>query len=187
MNRYLSVIKKSCSEVFKNTSYIILAIAITLLTLIFVILLPNMRLLVDILFSLDISIGVKFKVVLSLLGGISTNFSTLSASYTVGIAILFGLNISMIVYFLKRKKEKLAGKSLASGIGGIGSGVLGVGCAAFGSFLLSTILASLGATGAIAILPLKGGEFGILSVVLLLISLIVISKQIIRPQTCSVE
>ena len=61
---------------------------------------------------------------------------------------------------------------------------LGIGCAACGSFILTTALSSFGAASALAILPLRGGEFGILSVVLLALSLVLISKKIAAPLIC---
>jgi hypothetical protein len=49
------------------------------------------------------------------------------------------------------------------------------------------MLSSFGAASALAILPLRGGEFGILSVALLAFSLILISKKIAAPLTCNVK
>ena len=51
-------------------------------------------------------------------------------------------------------------------------------------FILSATFSSLGAVGVLAILPLRGGEFGILSVILPMFSLILISKKIAAPPTC---
>jgi hypothetical protein len=98
--------------------------------------------------------------------------------------MLFGANVAMIVYFLRRTRRRIQGVELAAGSLGIMSGTLGVGCAACGSFLLSTLLSSLGAAGAVALLPLHGGEFGILGVGLLFFSLIVIAKKIAAPAVC---
>ncbi|MBK5204909.1 MAG: hypothetical protein JJD98_05735 [Polaromonas sp.] len=64
------------------------------------------------------------------------------------------------------------------------SGVIGIGCAACGSLILGVILPSFGAAGALAALPLNGEEFGILSVALLFVSLLLISKNIAEPINC---
>ena len=76
---------------------------------------------------------------------------------------------------------------MAAGFGGIASGALGIGCAACGSFILTATLSSVGAASALAILPLRGGEFGILSVILLATSLVVVSNKIAEPLMCTSE
>ena len=184
MKTHLTNIQQAFTEVFSHTSYITLAGVFSLFAFAFAVWLPNIGLVTDIFTASSASLAAKLKIALSLLGGIGTNFSTLSAGYTIVVAILFGIVVAMIVYLVREKRAQLEGNTLATGLGGIGSGLLGVGCAACGSFLLMTILSSFGAAGALALLPLKGGEFGIVSVVLLAISLTLISKKIVEPLTC---
>ena len=171
-------------EVFANTSYIALASALAVAAFLFAVWLPNFGLIGEVFSTSNAPLAMKLKITMSLLGGIRTNFSLLSSGYTIAIAALFGSNIAMVAYFLKRTRSSLARQDVAAGFGGIASGVLGIGCAACGSFILSTTLSSLGAASALAILPLRGGEFGILSVVLLLVSLMLISKKIATPLIC---
>ena len=149
--------------------------------------LPNIGLLTEVFGASSTPLETKLKLAWNLLGGIRTNFSLLSAGYTIAIAALFGINIAMVVYFLKRARNNLARQDIAAGFGGIASGALGIGCAACGSFLLSTLLASFGAASALVILPLRGGEFGILSVILLAFSLVLISKKIAAPLMCNTK
>jgi len=184
-------------EVFANSSYIALASTLAIAAFIFAVWLPNFGLIGEVFSTSSAPLAAKLKVAISLLGGIGTNFSFLSAGYTIAIAALFGINLAMIVYFLKRTRLRqgfggqaragLSRQNLAAGVGGIASGALGIGCAACGSFILSTTLSSFGAAGALAILPLRGGEFGILSVVLLAFSLILISRKIAARLTCNVK
>jgi hypothetical protein len=185
MRNNLNNLARAFSEVFANTSYIALASALALAAFLFTIWLPNLGLITDIFTTSSAPLATKLKITTSLLGGIRTNFSVLSAGYTIAIAVLFGVNIAMVVYFLKRKRNPLARQEMAAGIGGVASGALGIACAACGSFILTTALSSFGAAGALAILPLRGGEFGILSVALLLVSLFLISKKIAAPLICN--
>ncbi|MBI4158543.1 MAG: hypothetical protein HY505_02930 [Candidatus Yanofskybacteria bacterium] len=183
MKNYLNNTWKAFSEVFVSALYIVIAIILALAVFVFAVWLPNIGLITG------------FKIAVNLLGGISTNFSTLSATYTIAIAILFGINIAMVVYLVRKRRLGLAptlrsgqaGGGMAVGFGGIASGALGIGCAACGSFILTTTLSFFGVAGALAILPLRGGEFGILSVVLLIISLIIISDKIVQPLICTPE
>ena len=64
--------------------------------------------------------------------------------------------------------------------------MLGVGCAACGSILLTTVLAWVGAGALIRLLPLQGEEFGIIGVILLAISIFLTAKQIDNPVVCKI-
>ena len=66
------------------------------------------------------------------------------------------------------------------------SGVLGMGCAACGSFLLTSIFSLFGASWLLSYLPLDGGEFGILGVILLAVSLYLTAKKIQNPAVCKI-
>jgi len=175
------------SEVFANTSYVALATTLAIAAFLFAVWLPNFGLIGEVFNTPSAPLAAKLKIVVSLLGGIGTNFSLFSAGYTIVIAALFGINIAMVAYFLKRTRVSLGKYNLTAGVGGIASGALGIGCAACGSFILNTVFSSLGAAGALAILPLGGGEFGVLSVVLFAFSVILISKKIAAPSACSVK
>ncbi len=147
---------------------------------------PNLGLIVQVFTGSNAPLAAALGIALSLLGGIATNFSLLSAGYTIATAVLFGLTTAMIAYLVKQRRTAAAGHGIAVGSGAMASAVLGLGCAACGSLMLGLILPSLGAAGALAALPLQGEEFGILSVALLLISLLLISKSIAQAISCPV-
>ena len=67
------------------------------------------------------------------------------------------------------------------------SGAIAAGCAACGSFFLVTLLSFFGATGALALLPLRGGELGLLSMALLLLSIFLIARRIVAPAVCEIR
>lgn len=184
MKGNLRNLRVAFNEVFAHASYIAFASALAVAVFLFAVWFPNLGLLTEVFTSSSAPLATKLRIATSLIGGIRTNFSLLSAGYTIAIAILFGLNIAMIVYLLKRKRSGLARQDVAAGLGGVASGALGLGCAACGAFLLSTTLSLFGAAGALALLPLRGGEFGILSVVLLFVSLSLISRKIAGPIIC---
>jgi hypothetical protein len=184
MQKYITNLQVAWSEVFSRISYIVGAAALALIVFVFAVLLPNLALLNEVVFGSSAPLGTKLNLTISLLGGISTNFSTLSAIYTILIAVLVGVNVAMIVYLVRKRSGMLGQKGAALGVSGIATGALGVGCAACGSFLLSTILASFGAASALAILPLKGGEFGIVSVILLGVTAGMVSNKIAEPLVC---
>ncbi|MDP3989404.1 MAG: hypothetical protein Q8P93_04180 [bacterium] len=180
------MILEALQKVFRNSRLTLLAITVAVMVFLFAVWLPNLGLIKTILFDSSISIGVKVNLPIQLIGSISTNFTLLSALYTIIIAILFGVYVAMLTYFLKRRIKEVGKGGVATGFLGIASGVLGVGCAACGSFLL-TSLALVGASGTLAFLPLGGSEFGILGVVLLVLAIYMTAKKIIDPLVCKVE
>lgn len=187
MKNVLKNLQVAFRVVFTHPSYIALASALAIPVFLFAVWLPNIGLIADIFTTSSAPLVMKLKFVLNLLGGIGTNFSFVSAAYTIAIALLFGVNMAMVAYVLKRKRVVLARHDVAAGFGGMASGALGIGCAFCGSFILNVILSSLGAAGALAIFPLQGGEFGIMSIILLLISLLLISKKFASSLTCNTK
>ena len=173
-------------KVFSRPSYVLLSLVTSVAVFAFAVWLPNTALIVRIMAHPGISLSRKIGLPLSLLGSIATNFTPLSAVYTIAIAVLFGINAAMLAYFLKHRIAEVQQGGVATGFFGIASGVIGMGCAACGSFLLTSILSLFGASGILAFLPLEGGEFGLLGVALLGASLVMTARQIQNPAVCKI-
>lgn len=184
MKRHLNNLQAAFRQVFTRSSYLALASALSIVAFLLAVWFPNLGLIGEVFAGSNAPLAARLGVALSLLGGIGTNFTLLSAGYTIAIAVLFGITTAMIVYLLKQRQVAAAGQNIAIGSGGVASGVLGIGCAACGSLMLGAGLPFLGAAGALAVLPLNGAEFGILSVALLFVSLLLISKKIAEPIAC---
>lgn len=177
---------QALQKVFQNALYTLLALITSTVVFAFAVWFPNLSLIVEIMGHPGISFSQKLDLPISLLGSIATNFTLLSASYTIAIALLFGVNLAMTIYFLRRKVSEVRQSGVATGFIGLASGVLGMGCAACGSLLLTSGLSLVGAPGILAFLPLAGGEFGILGVLLLSISIYLTAKQIQNPSVCKI-
>lgn len=147
--------------------------------------LPNLSLLLVVIGSAA-SVSEKLIFLGTLYQSIGTNFTIVAATYTILIAILFGVQITLLYYYIRKTKTNRA--SLRSvggaGIGGLVAGVFGIGCAACGTFILTTVLSLVGAAGLLSFLPLKGAEFGFLGVGLLLYSMWLLIKKIDAPNIC---
>ena len=164
--------------VFRNKRYALLAGVVALIVFAFAVWLPNIRLIFSIITDSTIPVYLKLTFPIHLLESITINFTTLSASYTIVIAILFGIDMAMLSFFLRTRIAGVKQSGIATGFFGIASGILGMGCAACGSFILTSVLSLVGASSILAFLPLKGEEFGIIGVILLLASLYLTAKQI---------
>jgi hypothetical protein len=179
------MIKQAFAKVFSKPAYIALATCASLGVLLFALWFPNLRLIASVVSAPDIALADKITLPISLLGSIATNFSLFSASYTVLIALLFGVYAALVVYYLKRRIEATAGGAV-TGFFGIVSGALGIGCAACGSIALSAVLSFIGVSGVVALLPLGGSEFGIIGIALFLIAIRTTAKQIQTPAVCRI-
>lgn len=177
---------QALQKVFRKPMYIFLALITSLVVFAFAVWLPNIPLIVKVMGHPGIPLTQKLDLPISLLGSIVTNFTILSASYTIAIAILFGVNLAMVTYFLRRRVDDVKQSGIATGFFGITSGVIGMGCAACGSFLLMSVLSLFGASWILSFLPLGGGEFGILGVILLTVSLYMTAKKIQNPAVCRI-
>jgi hypothetical protein len=175
--------------VFKEWPYVLLAIVVALLVFLLATWLPNLGLIWQIAVSPSVELLDKAKVLASLVGSITTNFTAFSGLYTIIIAVLFGTNTAMVTYYVRqrmRSKMRMGQAGAATGLGGLASGFIGVGCAACGSFVLGPVLGFVGATSIIAFLPFQGEEFGVLGVVMLGFSIILVARKICEPLACPV-
>lgn len=185
MHAVRSVIE-ALREVFAHPAYAGLAALLGLAAFVAQLWLPNYRLLAAVFGMPEAGFAVKAELLASLLGGLFTNFDAVAAFSAVMVPLLFGADVAMIVYFLRRRRAQLPRGEIAAGVGGAASGAIAAGCAACGSFLLITILSFLGATGALALLPLRGGELGLASIALLLLSIVLIARKIAAPVMCEI-
>lgn len=172
--------------VIGNWSYAVLSVVISLTVFTAAAWFPNFQLLWTIWSDASIALGDKIILPVRLLESITTNFTTLSATYTVAIAILSGINVAFVVYIVKRQKQQLSAAGVTAGTFGILSGATGLGCAACGSLVISSLLATAGGAGVLTLLPLRGGEFGILGVILLGASTFFLAKHITKPPVCEI-
>jgi hypothetical protein len=177
---------QALKKVFRKSAYLALAFLSGGAVFLFAVWFPNIRLIAIFMGHTETPFLERLDLPISLIGSIATNFTALSASYTIAIAVLFGVNLAMLVYLLRRRIRDVRRSGITAGFFGMASGVLGMGCAACGSFLLTGILPLVGASGVLTMLPLDGGEFGILGVMLLAVSLCLTAKQIQNPAVCKI-
>ncbi len=179
----LSITIRALREVFGKFSYLAIALAGGLAAFTFAVWLPNFSLIANTLGNSSVPLAIKAQLLRGLFESITTNFSVFAAFSTILIAILFGANLAVIVYLVKRSGALGRGE-MATGAGGLMSGIFGVGCAACGSFVATSILSLVGAGGAIALLPFKGGEFSLLSIILLASSIYFVARRIAASPVC---
>ena len=182
------MILKTLRGVLFKPGYLFVVVTIAITVFLFAVWTPNTQLIIHVMSDHSISTTDKAQLLVNLVGSIKTNFTLVSASYTIIIAVLFGLNVALITYYIRRLRGSVRsmGSTGAAGFGGLISGILGIGCAACGSFILTSALTLVGAGGVVALLPFGGEEFGFLGVALLTYSIYVLAKKINEPLTCEI-
>jgi hypothetical protein len=172
--------------VFRNPVYALLASAVGVTVFSIAIWLPNIKLITTVLTSDTASILEKGMFVFSLYGGIMTNFTFVSALYTIAIAILSGIYTVLFLFYFRQRKAKSSGVVSTGwlGLGGIISGMFGLGCAACGTFLFTSLATTSSASALLLSLPFGGEEFGFLGMGLLAYSVYALLRKITSPMVC---
>jgi len=178
--------KKTFIKIFSSPKNIVLAVSVFLTVLLVALLIPNVSLIGSFLKLPGTGIKEVLVLVVNLLGSLGTNFTTVTASYTVVIAIIFGINIALMVHYIKKFKESKKQGGAASSTLGIIVGAFGIGCASCGSLLVTTALSLFGISGSLTFLPFGGQEFGFIGVLLLGYSTYLLLKKITNPLVCKI-
>lgn len=179
----VDTIIKAIKLVFKNTRYIITGIVFAILVYILFVMTNKAGFISFTIKSDMFDLFTRIKLIVSSLFSIETNFSSyLSFSVIVLVAIVAGINIAMLVYLLRRQAK--ASKEAGASFFGILAGMLGIGCAACGSVILTSLFGLGFTAGLISFLPFDGAEFMILSVIVIFASVYYVSKKIVNPMVC---
>ncbi len=129
----------------------------------------------------DFPLAYKVDLLLALLQGMWTAMNGLGLAVLILIAILTGINLTLV--FQRIKQLKSAGK-LHFMVGGSSLlGIIGSGCAACGL----PVLALLGLSGSVAYLPLRGTEFSIMAALLLILSFYLMIKTNNQKLACAIK
>ena len=126
----------------------------------------------------------RLKIFWTSLGVFMTNFTLASQIMIVVISALAGVNIAMLIYF---KRTMTIQRAFGASALGLVIGIFGVGCSACGPVVLSSFLGVTAASVLASWLPLRGVEFGILSMLFIGSSIYILAKKIQSPITCVIK
>lgn len=138
-------------------------------------LLPNLRLLGFTFGASEFATGLKWKTAAEVLWNGRIVFSHPGGWMAFPLAALFGVNVALVFAYMR---EQVAFRHAAgSSTVGIVVGLLGVGCAACGSVVLTSLLG----VGFVAALPFGGQELAWLGFAIMLFALLDVSAKIADP------
>lgn len=170
------------SQILKNKKFLLLSILLFFSFLFLIIWIPNFPVFKLIIFSQKISLFEKFRFLITSPNILVSNSGAASIALTILVLILTSLNITLLVYFIKRSKT-LPGRNIGINVLGVFPGLLGVGCSSCGSLILSL----LGLSGFAAILPFRGIEFSFVGIFLLIFSIHNLLKSIANVDSCKIS
>ena len=172
-------------KVFNNPKYVALSVAVIIAVITFAAWLPNLHLITRTMTSSTMTLWQKTNLLTSLLGSLQTNFTPLSRTVTFISAGLAGMQVSLLVYYL-RQTARLQ-QSMGMSALGVATSMLGVGCASCGSVVLTSFIGFGSATAVLGFLPFRGQEFGFLGIGILLFAISLTIRKINQPFVCEVK
>lgn len=163
---YFNTVLKSFKDVFTNPVYILISTVSFLIVLFIASWIPNLSWVIDLVGNESFSVYDRLNLIIRSFA----NLSLQSPVLMVIVSVLFGAHISMTVFYFRRRID--IARAGGGGLAGLISGLVGIGCPVCGSAILSSIFGAGIATGFIGALPLRGLEFGLISIVLISASII---------------
>ena len=170
-------------SIFKRPKYLILLVLSSVVAYLLLVVVSNINLFQNTLFRGDFTLDVKAAVFTTAIA----NSLLVSGSTTILLAVLLGFNIAAITFYFRNKISKFRAHSSATSIVGIIAGIFGLGCAACGSFIITSLIPFFGLGTLFTILPFHGVEFGFIGILLLCISLFLTLREIQNPAVCNIE
>jgi hypothetical protein len=170
--------------ILKHTPSLIVGVFATGFVLTVVAIVSNLSLLSQIVFDSHVLVSTKIQFFLSLYGSLLTNQTVVSGTVVILIALLFGVQAALIMYYISIMKQiRLTRRIGVSSLGGLIAGFLGIGCAACGSVILTAVLSGTG-SALLLLLPLQGLEIGFLGIGLLLYAIKKLLEEIEKGRVC---
>ena len=149
--------------------YASIALITSVLGLSLFVLSQNIQLVRTVVLSDFLPLENRVKVLVYLYPFIGDAFSPVRSVVLLLSAILFGINITLLLYHFREHRFSV-GSGTGSVLGAI-FGILGAGCAACGSVVLTGILSFVGAASILTLLPYDGLSFMIAALLVLLLSI----------------
>ena len=174
---------KTVSLILKRPTYLFLTLLSSTLLYLLLVVISNINLFQNTLFRSDFSVQVKAAVFNA---AVKNSFDA-SGVTTFIIAILLGLNIAVITFYFRNKISAFKAHGSATSFLGALIGIIGLGCAACGSFILTSLLPFFGLGALFTFLPFHGKEFGLIGILLLFVSLYLTLREIQNPKVCSIS
>lgn len=150
-------------------AYAVLAVLATVVGLSGIVASQNVALVRDVVIGGSLPLDARIETFLLLYPFVGPAFDAVTGTVLLLTAVLLGANVAVLTYHLR--EHDLSVKSGTGSVAGVLFGILGAGCAACGPVVFAGIIALVGGTGALLLLPLDGLEFALMAILLLVLSM----------------
>ncbi|MCR4280474.1 MAG: hypothetical protein NUV82_03560 [Candidatus Komeilibacteria bacterium] len=172
--------------VFSHRSYVMMAITFALFFYFLFTYIHNFLFVRDILRVEALTAVVKAEIIASsLLNWQQSYINGTAFIIIIVLVLLLAANSALMIYYLRRRIRDL--RAAGTGVASVLSAVVGIGCGACGSVILTSVFSFSLSAAIMGWLPLNGSEFQILAIVIVLWSLYLNSIKIVDPATCKVK
>ncbi len=179
-------ITTALQEVFANWRYVFLAAVCATMLFAFATYLPNFRLITSFIGNPAIPISAKAQLLWALFEGVGTSVMPLSVAAIAILSLLFGVDAAMLAYQWKTIRSTAPKSGVVGSLVALRAASSVSDARRAVSYFGAAILSFFGASGAIALLPLHGAEFGIAGIILLLFSIRKVSIGIQNRDVCAI-
>jgi len=176
------MIVPTLKKIYSKKSDIFISVVVAALVILIGIILPQLEFLSQIFRSDLFGWNEKFNILFNVLYDTMRGTKPGAQFFLLVVAALSAMNITFFVYYTQHRVKTQVSAGL--GIVGIIVGFFGIGCAACGSVLLSTVIGFAAASQVLGFLPFHGEEFSWLSILILLIANFYLIKKINDPMVC---
>jgi hypothetical protein len=136
------------------------------------------------LLSFDaLSLSKRLALFFSTLFDLTSGFTLASLLLAVLGSLLGAANLALAYTYISLRGEVIVQSGLYSGFGLLAA-ILGIGCAACGTVLLSIVLGFFGASGALLLFPYGGIEIGFAGLFILLFATYALARKVAQPNVC---
>lgn len=185
--RNLSPLLKPLREIFFSPRYLVLWFSLAFIIFSLALFYPNLALISHMWAQEQLSLGAKLRFMTSLYGGLFTNFS-LELRLTTFVITALTTTQLILLYRLIREQGKIITTLKKHGtlsFVGIALATLGLGCAACGALILSSLLALASGSWLLTELPWHGQEVALLAVIVLGLSNYLILRHLTTLRVCN--
>ena len=169
--------------VMKSKGGVRIIIASSLFLLLLLLLSQNGKAAITVLSLNVIPLKQKIVLFLSTLFDITNTFTTSTLILAILGSLVTGINLALAYLYIKTRGEMILRSGLYTGVG-LFLALLGIGCAACGTALLSIILSFFGFSAMLSLLPYEGQEIGHIGIIFLLFATYFLSKKLAAPNVC---
>lgn len=128
--------------------------------------------------------GDKMRAFFASFGTLQTNFELTQQIILVVSALLFGVTIASVVFYARRQFKAV--RSAGFPLFGAVVGILGVGCSACGSVIITAVLGTSASVFVAKYFPLQGLEFSLVGLLIMGFALHTILKKIVAGGVCQI-